>query len=319
LFLSDIHLAYIRIEHFIRKTPLEYSIFFSKQTNSKVLLKLENLQITGSFKLRGVLNSTLQLNKSERERGIVTVSAGNHGRAMAYGTNLLNINATIMVPNNTPENQIRAIKYFNKNLIITGSIYDETEKIAKEYAKRNNMIFISPYNNESIIAGNGTIALEILNIDPEIDILLVPVGGGGLLSGSLIAVKNINPSIKIYGVQSESSPVMFESVKKGQIVKIPIKKSIAHGLHGGIEEGSITFKIIKKYVDGILLVSESEIKQVMKDFIFNHNQLIEGSGAVGLAAIKRYPNLFKNKKIAIIISGGNIDHTLLKNLICEKK
>ena len=315
--IRDILVARNRIKSFIRETPLEYSFFYSRIIDADVYFKLENLQITGSFKVRGALNKMLKLSREEREKGVVTASAGNHGLGVAYASDILRTDALICIPENTPENKIRAIKNYDCNLKICGEDYDETEKMAEEKAVETGRIYISPYNDVDVIAGQGTIGLEILMENPEIDIVLVPVGGGGLISGIAVAAKKLKNSINIFGVQSYASPSMYESIKKGKIVKVDLKPSIAEGIHGNIEKGSITFDIVRKYVDDILLVSEKDIANAIKLFLENHHLISEGAGAVGLAAISKYRNLFRKRKIAIVISGGNIDLSLLKTIISD--
>ncbi len=309
---DEIKIAQDRINGIIIKTPLEKSDFYSKIAECEVYMKLENMQVTNSFKIRGALNKMLKLNDEEKKNGILAISSGNHAQGIGYGARFLNVKATVIVPENTPKIKIDAIKKYNVDLKIIGKDYFEAEIIAREFEKITGMTYISPYNDADVIAGQGTIGLEILNDNPEIDTIIAPVGGGGLISGVAIAVKSINPKIKIIGVQSYASPIMYESVKAGKIIEMEVKESIAEGLHGGIEKDTITFELIRKYVDNILLVSEDEIKNAIRLFMAHRNQLIEGSGAVGLAALLKYKNEFKNRKVAVIISGGNLDIEKIK-------
>ncbi len=309
---NQIKIAQDRINGFIRKTPLEKSDFFSKIAECEVYMKLENTQVTNSFKIRGALNKMLKLNDEEKRNGILAISSGNHAQGIGYGARLLKVKATIIVPENTPKIKIDAIKKYDVDLKILGKNYFEAEIIAREFEKKTGMTYISPYNDADVIAGQGTIGLEILNDKPDIDTIIAPVGGGGLISGVAIIAKSINPKIKIIGVQSYASPIMYESIKAGKIIEMEVNESIAEGLHGGIEKDTITFELIRKYVDNILLVSEDEIKNAIRLFIINNNQLIEGSGAVGLAALLKYKSEFKNRKVAVIISGGNLDSDKIK-------
>ncbi|MFX0102965.1 MAG: threonine/serine dehydratase [Candidatus Hodarchaeota archaeon] len=313
--LQDINNARERIKKLVHETPLEYSKHYSDLTGAEVSLKLENLQITGSFKIRGALNVMLALNPEEREKGVITASAGNHGQGIAYASKSLNIPATVIVPTNTPQAKIDAIQEYRVLLRVAGRFYDEAEKIAINHAKVEEKHYISPYNHPDVITGQGTIGLEILDQDPEIDAVLIPVGGGGLFSGVSIAIKEQKPGVKCYGVQSEASPVFHESLKQGKIVDIHLEDSIAEGLHGGIEKGSITFDYVKKYCEEILLVNEQEIKDAMVEFNQQHNMVCEGAGAVGLAAIKRYNEFFKGKKIVIVVTGANLDVKEMKDLL----
>ena len=313
--LKQIKAAQKRTEQIIKKIHLEYSPFFSKLVNGDVYLKLENLQLTGSFKIRGALNKILKLKPKEKKKGVLTVSAGNHGQGIGYGAKLLGIKAIVIVPKNTPKIKIKAIEQYGIDLKILGKDYDEAEAEARELERKTGMVYISPYNDADVIAGQGTIGLEILKENPNIDTILVPVGGGGLISGIAIAVKSINPKIKVIGAQSAASPVMYESLKAGKITGMKVKPSVAEGLHGGIEKESITFDLVKNYVDSMLLVSEAEIKNAIRLFFKSHHQIAEGAGVVGLAALLRYKKQFKVHKIAVVISGGNLDKKLLKKIL----
>ncbi len=321
--LNEIKQAASRIEKYIFKTPYEYSTHYSKLIQTNVYLKHEGVQRTGSFKIRGALNALIKAKtheKKQRTLKIITASAGNHAQGIGFASKMLNKqkDTIVFIPKNTPQIKIDAIRSYGVDLRIEGEIYDEAEKAAKLYAEEIKGEYISPYNHPDVIAGQGTIGLEILNDSGnEIpDAILVPVSGGGLLSGILIAVKSINPNIKVYGIQSEACPAMYQSVIEKKIVAVPMRHSIAEGLHGGIEENSITFQPILKYCDGILLVSEEEIKIAIYEYLKYHNKICEGAGAVGIAALKRYSEKFKQfKNIAVVISGSNIDFPLLKEII----
>ncbi len=313
--ITDIIKAKKLITPFVRKTPLEYSRYYSRSIGAFVYLKLENLQLTGAYKLRGALNSIFSLTEEERANGVVTASSGNHAQGIGYAAKELNVPATILVPQNTPNTKIEAIRSYGVDLRIEGEIYDVSEKRAREIEKQEHKKFISPYNDPVVIAGAGTVGLEIIDQNPEIDTIIVPMGGGGLFSGVAIAAKAINPNIKLYGVQSEASAPMHFSLKEGKIVDVPLHDSIAEGLHGSIEEGSITFPYVQEYCKDVLLVSELEIKEAIISFLKHHHQIYEGAAAVGLAALLKYPELFKGHTIGVIISGGNLDFTELKNLL----
>ncbi|MHA1803611.1 MAG: threonine ammonia-lyase [Promethearchaeota archaeon] len=315
--LIDIIKARNRIQSYIRETPLEFSKYYSKICGGNVFLKLENLQVTNSFKIRGGLNAMLTLTDEEKEKGVVVASSGNHAQGIGFASQLLNVPTTIIVPENTPRTKIEAIRSYGVDLRIQGSIYDDAERIAREIERKEKKKFISAYNDFIVLAGQGTIGIEILNQNPDLEILLAPVGGGGLLSGMSFTVKQINPEIQVYGVQSEASSPMHASFKEGKIVDIPMRESIAEGLHGSIEKNSITFPYILKYCADILLVSEQEIKDAIITFLKYHHQICEGAGAVGLAALKRYSSLFKGKNIGVIISGGNLDFSDLLKMIKE--
>jgi threonine dehydratase len=309
-----IKIAYSRIRASIRKTPIDYSWWYSQQSQANVYFKWESLQITGSFKLRGALNKMLQLRDEAKKTGIIAASAGNHAQGIGYSAQKANISVTMVVPGNTPQTKLQAIRQYGVDLQIHGKIYDEAEAYAIQLSQQTGKPFVSPYNDPDIIAGQGTVALEILEDHPDTDVIIVPVSGGGLLSGIALAAKTINPNIQVFGVQSEACPVMVESLRHGMIVDVPMEHSIAEGLHGGVEKGAITFPIIQQYVDDVILVSEEEIKKAILDLIKYHHQIAEGSGAVVAAAILKFTEKWRSKKVVGVISGGNLDIEVLKSL-----
>src|SRR5665647_620825 len=217
--LQSIENAQKAIAPYAKTTPLVRSKFLSELCNAEVYLKLENLQVTHSFKIRGVINKLLNLTSEEKSRGVVTASAGNHGQAVAFGAKELGFKAKIVVPTNTPKVKVDGIRQYGAELLLFGATYPEAERKAKELAQVEGRLFISPYNDELIVAGHGTIGLEVLEELPNVDVVVVPVGGGGLISGISIAVKSLNPNVQVLGVQSAAVPIMFESLKSGKIVK----------------------------------------------------------------------------------------------------
>jgi len=257
----------------------------------------------------------LQLTEEEKNKGVVTSSAGNHGQAVGVGAEKLGLRAVVFVPKSTPKKKIDKIRICDVELLICGKNFKETESEAISFAENNDMTYISPYNDELVVAGQGTIGLEILEDLSKFDIILVPVGGGGLISGVALALRGRNFDVKVIGVQSEASPVMYESLKAGKIVELPIGDSIADGISGGVEKGSITFKLCQRFVDEILLVSEDSIKEAIKLLWENEKEISEGAGAVGLAAILKNKNRFKNKNTVTVVSGGNIDDNIFQNVI----
>ena len=302
------------IKLFIKKTALKHSHFFSSFCGGTVYLKLENTQVSNAFKIRGALNKMLHLTPEEKQRGVITPSSGNHGLAVAMAAKELNLSAKIIVPETTPRKKINKIKKYNVELMIYGKECDEAEQKALELARKEGMTYVSSYNDPFVIAGQGTIGLEILEEFPEVEVVLVPVGGGSLISGIATAVKDRNRDIKVIGVQSKASPVMYESLRAGEIVKMRVENSIADGLSGGIEEGSITFEIIQKNVNEVILVKEETIKEAIRLLWEKDNQVVEGAGAVGPAALIENREQFKNKKIVVVISGGNIDDDLFDEI-----
>lgn len=319
--LGQIINAQRNIRGYIHETPCEenrrlsHALGFA-QPKSHLFLKYENLQRTGSFKLRGALNAMFNLSSEQRKKGIITASAGNHAQGVAFGNELLHLKSTIVVPHNTPQTKIKAIQaYRGVELRVEGQIYDDSEAFAKKLAKDTDRPFVSGYNHPDIIAGQGTMFLEIWNQCPQIDTLVIPLSGGGLFSGIAIAAKALNPQIRCFGVQSEACPVMVESLKAGRVVDIPMLPSIAEGLHGGVEKNTITFPYIQRFCEDVLLVSEDQIKTAIGDLMNYAHQIVEGAGAVGIAAVRRYREKFEGHHVAIIISGGNLDLRELREVI----
>lgn len=262
----------------------------------------------------------LHLNAEEKNRGIITASAGNHGQAVAYAARKLNLSAEIVVPENTPRIKIEGIRKYGADLVLFGSFYDEAEEEAKDLAQKEGRVFVSPYNDELTIAGHGTIGLEITEALPKVDTVIVPVGGGGLISGISIAAKSVKPSVEIIGVQSEVSPVMYESLKAGKIVDFrnPMIESVAEGLSGGIEKDSVTFWIIQKFVDKMLLVKEETIRRAVRLLWEKEKQVAEGSGAAAISPVIEKRQLFKGKTIVAVITGGNIEDQLFRSILASE-
>ena len=304
-----------RISPLIYKTYLKHSSFLSEKCNGDVFLKLENQQITGSFKVRGALNTMIQLDNEAREKGVITASTGNHAQGVGYGGKMRGIQATIVIPSCTPKAKIDSIKRYGVKLVIHGEEYMDAEFLARKMEKKEGMYFISGYNDPQIIAGQGTIGLEMLQDEPDLDVILVPVGGGGLVSGISLAVKALNPKIEVLGVQSVASPVMFESLRQGKIIEMELKDSVAEGLHGGIVDDSMTFDICRENLDDLILVKEESILEAIAANLIYDHQVVEGAGAVVSAAIIEDSSRFSGKKIGCVVSGGNIDNELLRRAI----
>jgi threonine dehydratase len=250
--------------------------------------------------------------------GIITASAGNHGQAVAYAARKLGFPAKVVVPTTTPHVKVDGIRKWGADLVLFGDSYDEAEAKAKDLARKDGCAYISPYNDEWIIAGHGTVGLEIVETLPNVDVVVVPVGGGGLISGVSIAVKSVKPTAELFGVQSEASPVMYESLKAGRIVDVPKSKTIAEGLSGGIEKGALTFKIAKKWVDRVLLVKEATIRRAVYLLCVHEKLVVEGSGAAAIAPILEDKALFRGKTVACVLTGGNIDKELLKEIVAAE-
>ncbi|AKL94230.1 threonine dehydratase biosynthetic [Clostridium aceticum] len=313
---QDILDARKRIRKYIWETPLDFSMNLSTKERN-VFLKLECQQKLKSFKIRGALNKLISLTPEERRRGVMTVSSGNHGAGVSYGTSLLkDMKATVFVPVTTPEVKIEKIKYYGAEIQLQGQNYDETYKIAMNYAKERQLTFIDSSSDREVIAGQGTIAMEILEKSPEIDTILVPIGGGGMITGIGIAAKAIKPSIKVIGVQTAACPAMVQSLKnKVCYIEFPTKASICEALVGGV--GEIPYHMAGNCIDDILLVEEASIRKAVLDLMYKEKVVAEPSGAIGYAAYMTKQHLFKGKNTAIIISGGNINFQLAEEIFVD--
>ena len=319
--LQSIKQAQKAIEHYAKPTPLIRSKFLCDLCSADIYLKLENLQVTHSFKIRGVINKLVNLSSEEKARGVVTASAGNHGQAVAFGAKELGFSAKIVVPVNTPKIKVDGIKQYGADLILYGETYPEAEAKAKELASGDGCLYISAYNDELIVAGHGTVGLEILQELPNVDAVAVPVGGGGLISGISIAVKTQKPNVQVIGVQSEAVPIMYESLKAGKIVP-PHRhqqNTIAEGLAGGIEKGSITFTIARQFVDEVMLVKEETIRHAVYLLWKNERQVVEGSGVAGVAMLLENSDSFTGQTVAVVVTGGNIDDSLFKSILASEE
>ncbi len=300
--IEDIKRAADLIKGVVRHTPLERSRWLSNERR-EVSLKLECFQVTGSFKIRGAMARIASLSEEERLRGILAVSAGNHGLAVAHCAERLGFDATIVVPRTGSRAKIEAIGRYPVTLLARGENYDEAEREAREMERASGRVFVSPYNDPWVIAGQGTVAMEMLDDDADIDALVVPVSGGGLLAGVLIAAKTMNPRIKVYGAEPAASPTMKRSLEAGRIVEIEEDATVADGLAGNIEPGSITFPIIERMVDEIVLVEEDAIKRAIARAAREDHLIIEGAAATAIAALDV---VTAAGRVAVIVTGRNI-------------
>ena len=315
-FIDETNLAVKRINNYIRKTPLDYSQFLSNEGKNNTFLKLENFQLTGSFKIRGATNKILSLKDIERSKGIITASSGNHGAAFAYIINRLKIPGTIFLPETASKTKIDSLKRYGVRLEFHGTDCVATEKYARKIAEEQGLTFISPYNDPKIIAGQATVGFELMEQAESIDVVLVPVGGGGLISGIAGYLKSINNGVKIVGCQPLNSPVMYESIKQGKIVSMDSLATISDGTAGGIEENSITFEYCKKFVDDFKLVSETEIKQSIKLMLKHHHMLVEGAAALTISSLLKFKEEFHDQNVILIVSGAKISLENLKEIVC---
>jgi len=308
-------LAANRIDAHIRETPLDYSPALSELSGANVYLKLENLQHTGSFKLRGAFNKLLSLTPEERAAGGVAASSGNHGAAIAYAMSKLGVTGVIFVPEQTSSTKVDAIKRAGGEVRFFGNDGLDTEMHAREYARQNDMVYLSPYNDLDVIAGQGTCGVEIARQLSAIDAVFIAVGGGGLISGVGSFLKSVNPATSVIACQPLASAVMTESVKAGEILDLPSEPTLSDGTAGGIEAGSITFDICRDLVDEYQVVTEEQIADAMCLFIDSHHMLPEGAAGVAIAGFLASAEKYQGKNVVIIICGGNISRETLKKVI----
>lgn len=304
-----------RIRAYVRETPIEYSPFLSQQSDCEVFLKLENMQLTGSFKLRGAMNKLLSLDQAQREKGIITASSGNHGLAFAYLTKTFDVQGIIFLPKIASKTKIEALRSYGTELRFYGDDCVKAEMQARTTAERESLTFISPYNDLQVIAGQGTIGIELERQLKSIDTVFVPVGGGGLISGLAGHLKSKQESIEIIGCQPYNSRVMYESIKAGQILDLESKPTISDGSAGGIEPGAITFPICRDMVDAFVILSEKEIIEALKFILMKHYLLIEGAAALSVAAFLKDKKRFEGKTVVLILSGSKISLETLKKIL----
>jgi len=317
--LRDIYLARRSIAAISARTPLIHSVPLTKYAGQDVYLKLESLQQTGSFKIRGAANKIYSLKAEEKERGVVTGSSGNHGLAVAFIAKSIDIKAVVCVSAKTPKVKVNAINDLGAEVVLFGDSYDTAVKHAKRLAKDRQLTMIDSFDDPYVIAGQGTIGVELLEDLPEIDTALVPVAGGGLLCGIALALKSANPTIRVLGVSMEHAPVMYHSLRAGKPIEMKEKMTIAHALAGGLgENNQYTFRMTREYVDDIVLVSEEAIMEAMLFALENHHVAVEGAGAVGIAAILQNKVRKPGGNLAVVVSGGNVDIPLLMRIAQER-
>lgn len=296
--------ASARIKEVLKDTKLIYSNIFSKESGNEIYIKPENLQVTGAFKIRGAYNKISKLTKEDKEKGLITSSAGNHAQGVALAAQKLGVKATIVMPKATPLIKVEATRSFGANVVLHGDCYDEAYEEAKRLEQENGYTFVHPFNDVDVIEGQGTIAIEIFDEIKDIDCIIVPVGGGGLISGIAVAAKLINPNVKIIGVEPEGANAVKLSLEKNKVVSLESVKTIADGV-AVKTPGDLTFSIIKEYVDEIVTVSDLEVMEAFLILLEKHKLIGETSGVLPLAALRKIRE--KDKKIACVISGGNID------------
>lgn len=310
--LDDVRRAAARLDGAIIKTPFNKSLTLSQLTGAEIWLKFENLQFTAAFKERGALNKLLCLTAAERAKGVIAASAGNHAQGVAYHAQKLGVPATIVMPSTTPFVKVKQTEEFGAKVVLNGDKFDDTALYAEELAKQHDLTLIHPFDDPEVIAGQGTMALEMLADNPDLDCLVVPVGGGGLISGIAVAAKAIKPEIKIIGVQAERFPSLYRALHDQEYVAKG--SSLAEGI--AVKTiGKTTFQICRRLVDQVVLVSEDCLERAVSLLLTIEKTVAEGAGAAGLAAILTYPEMFRGKKVGVVLSGGNIDSRLLASLL----
>ena len=301
-----------KLSKVLLKTSLIHSPIFSKEAGNEVYIKPENLQKTGSFKIRGAYNKITNLSDEEKKKGVIASSAGNHAQGVAYGAKESGIKAVIVMPKSTPLIKVESTKQYGAEVVLHGDVYDDAFKKAKELEEKEGYIFVHPFDDEDVIHGQGTIALEILEELPETDIILVPIGGGGLISGIACAAKILKPEIKIIGVEPDGAASAYEAIKEDKVIELKEANTIADGT--AVKKiGNTTFEYIKKYVDEIITVSDYELMEAFLLLVEKHKIIAENSGILSLAALKKLKE--KNKKVVSVVSGGNIDVLMISSMI----
>ena len=315
--LEKIYEARERIKDVVVDTPFSYAPYLSDVAECEVYLKKENLQVTGAFKIRGAYNKIASLTNAQRACGVVAASAGNHAQGVALSASKFGIKAVIIMPESTPLTKVNGVKHFGAEVILAGANYDEAYAYATEYGTKNSLTFVHPFEDEEVIAGQGTVALDILDKCEELDAVLIPVGGGGLISGMATAFKALNPKIQVIGVSALGAPAFKNSYDSKTAQDTTSVRTIADGI-AVRDTSSVTLEYALKYVDKLISVDEEEIASAILFLLEKQKLVVEGAGSVGVAALLHHKlDYLKNKKVAVVLSGGNMDVTLL-SVIIEK-
>ena len=310
--LKKIQDAAERLEGVIKKTPLIYSQVFSKESNNQIYIKPENLQLTGAFKIRGAFNKISTLTEEEKARGIVAASAGNHAQGVAYAAEKLGAKATIVMPSQTPLIKVEATRMYGAEVVLEGESYDDAYAKALEIQKERGCVLVHPFDDPEVIAGQGTIGLEILDELPDVDVILVPVGGGGLISGIAAAVKAVNPKVKVIGVEPEGAQTLNYSIRRDKVSVLKEVSTIAEGV-AVKKPGDTTFELVRRFVDDIVVVSDVDVLEAFLLMVEKEKLVAENAGVLSLAAAKKLPYI--GDKIVSVVSGGNIDVVTISEMI----
>jgi threonine dehydratase len=312
--LEDVQQARRRITDQIYLSPCARSETFSRLTGCTAYLKLDNLQMTGAYKERGALNKLLTLSPEERERGLIAASAGNHAQAVAYHAGRLGVKAVIVMPETTPIMKVANTREHGARVVLHGANYDEAHAEARRLEREEGLTFVHPFDDPVVIAGQGTMGLEILEQVPDLEAVVVPVGGGGLVSGIAVAVKSLAPRVRVVGVETEVLPCMLAAIEAGEIVTLEAASTLADGI-AVKRAGDLTFEHVKKYVDEIVTVSEEEIASAILYLLEKEKTVVEGAGSVGVAALMHGKARLPGKRACAVISGGNIDVNVVARVI----
>lgn len=315
---DEVFAAKDRIASYISYTPMEKFAYLSQYIDGSVFLKLECKQVLNTFKTRGAFNKILKLSLEDRKKGVITASSGNHGAAVSYAAKIAGISSVeVYVSNATPEAKREKIEKYGAQIIIAGENYDEAHAAAKNAVKSRGLVWIDSCSDEDVIAGQGTIGVEILEKNSDIDVIVVPIGGGGIITGISIGAKSVKPDVKIIGVQTEACPAMLAAIRDNVFYEeYPTEPSICEALVGGV--GEIPFKMAHECIDDILLVKEENIKKAVTLLYEMEGIIAEPSAVVGVGCIMEHREYFKGKNAAVVITGGNIDEKLLEKIIIEK-
>ncbi len=314
---QDIKQAYETVSKEARKTPLVKSFYLTAVSGGEIYLKLENMQLTGSFKFRGGYNKVNSLTEKEKACGVIACSAGNHAQGVALASKLLGVKATIVMPATAPQAKVDATKGYGAEVVLYGDTFDEAKVKSLEIAKETGQTFLDPFNDEKVMAGQGTIGIEILDDLWDVDTIICPIGGGGIIAGISVAIKSFNPNVNIIGVQADNVHGMKASYDKGKITSHFVLPTLADGCAVKVP-GDKTFEIVKELVDDIVTVSEDELELAMKDLLQRGKAVVEGAGALPTAAILsgKVDKYVKGKKVVALVSGGNVDLKRVSN-VCD--
>ena len=312
--LNQIISAREKMKGIVHQTPLDFSQTFTDMSHNEVYLKLENLQKTGSFKVRGSINKLTSLSKEELSKGVIAASAGNHAQGVAYSSKMLNIPCTIVMPKGAPLSKIQATKNYGAEIVLEGDVFDDALAHAMELSEKQGFTLVHTFDDDEIIAGQGTIGLEILEQLPDVDAIICPVGGGGLIAGIAVAVKEKNPNVAIYGVEASACPSMAQSLLEKKPITVPSSPTVADGI-AVKKPGVRNLEIVEKYVDDLVTVDELEMIRTMFLLLERNKLLVEGSGASSLAALLYEKLNIKGKKVVALLSGGNVDVNFISRII----